>query len=104
VCDISIAISEKEINLNADKNIITAKLSDKKDGRKSPNPNVMVELGYAIHTLGWNKILMFFDSSEYAPEDLPFDIKQHVPVFLAVGIMQLIKIMGCRPLPKPVGA
>lgn len=83
VCDISIAISEKEINLNTDKNIITAKLSDKKDGRKSPNPNVMVELGYAIHTLGWNKILMFFDSSEYAPEDLPFDIKQHVPIFFS---------------------
>ncbi|MBR4678942.1 MAG: hypothetical protein IKO99_13175 [Bacteroidales bacterium] len=81
VCDVSIAISEKEINLNTEQNAIIPKLSDKKNGRKSPNPNVMIELGYAIHTLGWNKILMFFDSSEYKPEDLPFDIKQHVPVF-----------------------
>ena len=27
-------------------------------GRKIPNPNVLIELGYAIHALGWNKIIL----------------------------------------------
>ena len=27
-------------------------------GRKTPNPNVMLELGYAIKALGWQRILL----------------------------------------------
>ena len=81
ICDISIALSEKNISFETKKNVVTAQLSNKENGRKSPNPNVMLELGYAIHTLGWNKILMFFDCTEYKPEDLPFDISHHVPIF-----------------------
>lgn len=81
VCDVSIALSEKDIQFETKKNVVTAQLCDKGNGRKSPNPNVMLELGYAIHTLGWNKIVMFFDNLDYRVEDLPFDIRHHVPIF-----------------------
>src|ERR1700735_754277 len=29
-----------------------------KSGKPSPNPNVLVELGYALKALGWSRILM----------------------------------------------
>lgn len=46
--------------------------------RKTPNPNVVFELGFAAATLGWERILMlintFFGGS---PEDMPFDFDRH---------------------------
>jgi hypothetical protein len=42
-------------------------------GRKSPNPNVMYELGYAAARLGDDRVLLLCDG---APSDLPFDIRQ----------------------------
>lgn len=30
--------------------------------RKTPNPNVLIELGYAARTLGWDKIICIFNS------------------------------------------
>lgn len=43
-------------------------------GRKTPNPNVLIELGYAIHALGWNKIILLFNKDCGKVEELPFDI------------------------------
>lgn len=43
-------------------------------GRKIPNPNVLIELGYAIHALGWNKIILLFNKDCGKVEELPFDI------------------------------
>lgn len=57
VCDISI------VNSNA-------------DGRKVPNPNVLVELGYAASKLGWDRIICLFDGNTGNIEDLPFDLRQ----------------------------
>ncbi|MEH2228313.1 MAG: hypothetical protein V7K71_01520 [Nostoc sp.] len=56
VCDISI------INLNT--------LS-----RPTPNPNVLIELGYAIKALGWDNIIMVMNSAFGRPEELPFDLR-----------------------------
>ena len=45
---------------------------DQKRVKKSPNPNVLVELGYAVKTLGWERIICLCNTdcgSEY-----PFDI------------------------------
>ena len=43
--------------------------------RKVPNPNVLIELGYAIALLGWNRIIMLFNKAHgIFPDDLPFDI------------------------------
>lgn len=42
--------------------------------RNSPNPNVLIELGYAIKTLGEPRILMVINSAFGVPELLPFDL------------------------------
>lgn len=42
-----------------------------------PNPNVLIELGYAIKVLGWSKIICLFNSQTGNIEDLPFDINHN---------------------------
>lgn len=44
--------------------------------RSIPNPNVLIELGFAINVLGWEKIICFFDINTGKIENLPFDIRQ----------------------------
>lgn len=44
--------------------------------RKTPNPNVLIELGYAISRVGWKRIILLFNE-EYGSIDakeVPFDI------------------------------
>ena len=55
VCDVSIITSE--------------------DTRPIPNPNVLIELGYAIKALGWERILMVMNTAFGGPEKLPFDLR-----------------------------
>lgn len=46
--------------------------------RRTPNPNVMYELGYAAAVLGWQRIVLVFNESiGNFPDDLPFDFKGH---------------------------
>lgn len=40
----------------------------------TPNPNVMLELGYALKTLSDSRILMIFNSAFGSSQDLPFDL------------------------------
>jgi hypothetical protein len=56
VCDVSI------INSSTDK-------------RPTPNPNVLVELGYAAKALGWERIIMVMNTAYGSPETLPFDLR-----------------------------
>ncbi len=44
---------------------------------KVPNSNVLIELGYAIKTLGWNKIICLFNNKTGNIEELPFDINHN---------------------------
>lgn len=44
---------------------------------KIPNPNVLIELGYAIKTVGWSKILCLFNTQTGNIEELPFDINHN---------------------------
>jgi hypothetical protein len=41
----------------------------------TPNPNVLVELGYAAKALGWHRILMVVNTAYGAVELLPFDLR-----------------------------
>lgn len=41
-----------------------------------PNPNVLLELGYAVNVLGWDNIICICNKSQGKIESLPFDIKQ----------------------------
>ncbi len=43
-------------------------------GRKMPNPNVMIELGYAIKALGWERIVLLYNRECGSVESQPFDI------------------------------
>ena len=48
---------------------------DSASSRPAPNPNVLVELGYAVKTLGWNRIIMVMNTEYGEPDKLPFDLK-----------------------------
>ncbi|WP_217641263.1 hypothetical protein [Desulfobacula phenolica] len=56
----------------ADISIINSSIQD---GRKTPNPNVLIELGYAARTLGWEKIICVYNTDYGSYEDLPFDLR-----------------------------
>ena len=45
------------------------------NGPRSPNPNVLVELGYGLKRLGTERILLILDSVTGRPEQLPFDLR-----------------------------
>lgn len=46
------------------------------NNKKTPNPNVLIELGYAVSKLGWERIICFFDENTGKIEELPFDLRQ----------------------------
>ncbi len=45
------------------------------DARPAPNPNVLIELGYALKALGENRIIMVLNDVYGMPEVLPFDLR-----------------------------
>lgn len=45
------------------------------EGKRLPNPNVMVELGYGAHCLGWERVILVMNANFGAPEELPFDLR-----------------------------
>jgi len=44
-------------------------------GRPTPNPNVLIELGYALHALGDERVVLVLNLAFGKPEELPFDLK-----------------------------
>lgn len=44
--------------------------------RPTPNPNVLIELGYALKALGWERVVLVFNTAFGRIEDLPFDLRQ----------------------------
>lgn len=43
--------------------------------RTTPNPNVLLELGYAAKTLGWDRVICIVDTDFGDLSELPFDIR-----------------------------
>lgn len=64
----------------ADVSIVGTLPALKPDGspRPTPNPNVLIELGFAAAqpTIGWDRIVPVFNRATGRVEDLPFDIRQ----------------------------
>ncbi len=60
----------------ADISIINTESSRK----KTPNPNVLIELGYAVRSLGWDKVICLYNLDYGCIEDLPFDLRQRRPL------------------------
>ena len=44
-------------------------------GRPTPNPNVLIELGFAVKCLGWNRVICVFNEETGSIADLPFDLR-----------------------------
>jgi hypothetical protein len=47
-----------------------------KDVRPTPNPNVLVEVGFALKALGESRIILVQNVAFGPPEDLPFDLRR----------------------------
>ena len=43
--------------------------------RQSPNPNVLLELGFAISTLGWDRVILVMNTAFGDQTSLPFDLR-----------------------------
>lgn len=48
---------------------------DSSVNKPSPNPNVLIELGYAIKVLGWSRLIMIMNTEFGKPSILPFDLR-----------------------------
>lgn len=68
VCDVSIVNHACECASNG------------KIVRRMPNPNVLLELGYAAGCLGWHRVIMVHNKASGGIEKLPFDIRGRVVV------------------------
>src|SRR5258708_84658 len=52
------------------------------DARSAPNANVLIELGYAIKSAGYARIVLVMNTAYGPPEQLPFDLRQrHVATY-----------------------
>ncbi|WP_108775276.1 hypothetical protein [Lactimicrobium massiliense] len=40
----------------------------------TPNPNVLIEMGYAARLLGWNRVILLMNTDYGLPDKLPFDL------------------------------
>ena len=49
-------------------------------GRKTPNPNVLIELGFAAKCIGWEHIICIFNEEFGDIEELPFDLRFRRPM------------------------
>lgn len=47
----------------------------RRKGRPAPNPNVLIELGYALRALGDERVVLVFNTAYGKLEQLPFDLK-----------------------------
>ena len=48
----------------------------RESGRATPNPNVLVELGYAMKALGYERVILVFNKAFGKIEELPFDLNK----------------------------
>lgn len=87
--DISTTIFHKIIQAQVfvcDITIINREAAKQTSTRFVPNPNVLLELGYALRALGDNRIIMVLNEAYGNPEELPFDlrmrrvIRYHMPL------------------------
>lgn len=72
--DISQAIFEKIEKASAF--VADVSLLPNSEGRMAPNPNVLIELGYALKTLGSRRVIMVMNTHFGPIENLPFDLRR----------------------------
>ena len=70
-----------------DVSIINAASAD----RKMPNPNVLLELGYAARAVSWDNVICVFNTAYGDVSDLPFDLRLRRMCTYAVTAEQAVK-------------
>lgn len=50
-------------------------INSSSDERKTANPNVLIELGFAVSQLGWDRVILIQNTHYGSPEHLPFDLR-----------------------------
>ena len=79
------------------------------DCRKTPNPNVLLELGFASKTLGWEKVICLFNQKYGDVKDLPFDLSHKRTFFynsddeyakekVSIGLAEALKLIYSKGL------
>src|SRR6185503_18585788 len=53
--------------------------------RATPNPNVLIELGFALRALGPERVVLVMNSNYGTLDKLPFDLKQRRVVVYSAG-------------------
>lgn len=71
--DISSTIFSKITS--ADAFVADVSFIPKTEGRPTPNPNVLIELGYALRAIGHENVVLVFNRAFGEIEKLPFDLK-----------------------------
>lgn len=61
-------------------------INPKTNERITPNPNVMIELGYAAKALGWSNILCVYNTSKEKTNE-----KQNLTKFISKSIIEIIE-------------
>lgn len=59
----------------ADVSFITPPTPEDPSRKRCPNPNVLLELGYALRQHGWERVLLVFNECFGTLSDLPFDLR-----------------------------
>lgn len=79
VCDVSIVNRDVIEAIDAiralDHNTVLSGIANDIVVRPTPNPNVLIELGYALKVLGLKRIVLVLNDAYGAPELLPFDLR-----------------------------
>ena len=71
----------------------------KSEIKYTPNPNVLIELGYAVNRLGWERIICFINTDYGAIEELPFDLEhQRVTPFSFIQKTRKAVLDQLRPI------
>jgi len=81
VCDLTL-INTEAVFIRTEDNMVH--IDEEKIPRPTPNPNVLLELGYALRTLGPSRILMVINTAYGKTEQLPFDLrtKRVIPYYM----------------------
>ena len=53
----------------------TAPADANKSAKRLPNPNVLLELGYAAGRIGWERVILVMNTEFGSPDDLIFDLR-----------------------------
>lgn len=77
--DFSSSVVNADEEVSQDENKLQKEPTEQtsKSKRYSPNPNVLIELGYAAATIGWDNIICFMNTDFGEEDDLPFDLSHH---------------------------